>query len=341
MKRTSWSPAAWGLASVWGVAEAGLGGVMHGLKLPFTGLTVGGIAVAALIALAAHERGLYEGANGTGSRSTARLLEVTATVLLIKALASPHSPFTAYIAVAFQGGLAALLFRIVPSFSFAATAFAALAMAESATQKLLMLVLVYGHAFVDALDALSGYASGQIAATGLHLPLSSRTLLAIFLGVYVLWGLVLGWTVSRWPGRSQRLRDGLVADWEGAQVLAMGGGKRRRRGGRFTLLALLAAVLAAAGASWGELGRLVVRTVAITAVLLGVVGPAVRWAVERRAGAARRGLALQLMATFDEQRRRFQWAFQRARRLHPAWRVPLVGLEHWILLNLIHPPGAD
>jgi hypothetical protein len=313
---------------------------MHGLKLPFTGLTVGGVAVAVLIVLAAHERGLY-GTASLGKRSTRLLLEVTATILLIKALASPHSPVTAYVAVAFQGTAAALLFRIIPSFRWAAVLFAFIAMTESATQKLLMMVLVYGHAFLDALDALTGYASGQIAATGLQLPLSSSTLLGFFLALYAGWGVLLGVAVGRWPKRAHAVSAELAAEWRAAKVEEVATVGSRKHRGRWGVLLTLVIVLAAAGAGWGELGWLVVRTVAITGLLFWGVGPLVRWAVERRASAARRGLALQLIATFSEQRRRFQWAFLRARRQHPVWRVPLIGLEHWILLNLVLPPHAD
>lgn len=340
MSRMRWQPAIWGLASVWGVAEAGLGGVMHGLKLPFTGLTVGGVAVAVLIVLAAHERGLY-GSPTTDKRTTRLLLEVTGTILLIKALASPQSPVTAYVAVAFQGAMAALLFRIIPSFRWAALLFAFLAMVESATQKLLMMVLVYGHAFIDALDALTAYASGQIAATGLHLPLSSSLLLGVFLALYAGWGVLLGATVGGWPERAQTLGAELANEWRNAEIEELELPERRKRRGRWGVLIALVLVLTAAGAGWSELGWLVVRTVAITGVLFWGVGPLVRWAVERRASAARRGLALQLIGTFNEQRKRFQWAFLRARRMHPAWRIPLVGLEHWILLNLVLPPHAD
>jgi hypothetical protein len=341
MKHMKWHPAVWGLASVWGVTEAGLGGVMHGLKLPFTGLTVGGVATASLIALAAHERGLYT-PNATPQRSTQLLVEVTATVLLIKALVSPHSPVTAYIAVAFQGVLAAGLFRIVAPFRLAAVLFAALAMAESATQKLLMMVLVYGHAFLDALDALTAFAWGQIASAGIQPPVSSSSVLIAFLALYVGWGLLLGWTVGKWPARAQAIQGDLLADWaqRGAEVQGANEPRSKRRF-RWGTLAVVVAVLAAAGAGWNELTWLVVRTVAITALLFGVVGPAVRWGIARRASSARRGLALELIATFTEQRKRFTWAFRRARRLHPLWRVPLIGLEHWILLNLILPPHAD
>lgn len=335
MKRRELEPAVWGVASVWGVAEAGLGGVMHGLKLPFTGLTVGGVAATVLIVLAALERGLYH-PDRTPSRSTSTLLQVTATVLLIKALASPHSPITAYVAVGFQGLLAAALFRVVPSFRLAAFVFTALAMTESATQKLLMMWLVYGHAFFDALDSLTGYASGQIAALNLPLPLSSTTVLALFLGIYAGWGAILGWTVGRWPQRAHRLAPELLASWEDSPASAPTAAPRKRRH-RYLVLAVLLAILAAAGATWDELGWLLVRTIAITALLFGVVGPWTRRLIERRAGSERRNQALHLIASFDQQRRRFTWAFRSAQPHVPRWQLPLAGLERWVLLNLVAP----
>ena len=336
MNQRKLEPAVWGLASVWGVAEAGLGGVMHGLKLPFTGLTVGGVAATVLIVLAAHERGLYH-SEKRPTRNTSLLLKVTGTILLIKALASPHSPITAYVAVAFQGVLAAGLFRLIPSFRLAAFLFSLLAMMESATQKLLMLWLVYGHAFFEALDALTGYAKAQIAT--LPLPtLSTPTVLVLFLGIYAVWGALLGWTVGRWPSRASELSPSLLTDWEQHAPSQLPQAPHRKRPTRYLVLALLVAVLAAAGATWNDLGWLVLRPVAITALLFGVVGPWTRRLIERRAAPERRGQALDLIATFDEQRQRFAWAFRNARKTARPWRLPLAGLERWILLNLIAPP---
>jgi hypothetical protein len=336
MKQRALEPAVWGMASVWGVAEAGLGGVMHGLKLPFTGLTVGGVAATVLIVLAAFQRGLYH-RDRTPTRSTQLLLQVTATVLLIKALASPHSPITAYVAVSFQGLLAAALFRVIPSFRLAALLFAVLAMTESATQKLLMMWLVYGHAFFDALDALTGYASGQISALHLPSPISSSAVLSLFLGIYAGWGAVLGWTVGRWPDRAHRLAPELLANWHDAAADPAASTPRKRRP-RYLALAAILAVLAAAGATWNELGWLLVRTIAITAVLFGVIGPWTRRFIERRASAGRRNQALHLIASFDQQRRRFTWAFRSARPHVHRWQLPLAGLERWVLLNLVAPP---
>lgn len=336
MKQRALEPAVWGVASVWGVAEAGLGGVMHGLKLPFTGLTVGGVAAAVLIVLAAYERGLYH-RDRTPTRSTQLLLQVTATVLLIKALASPHSPITAYVAVSFQGLLAAALFRAIRSFRLAALLFAVLAMAESATQKLLMMWLVYGHAFFDALDALTGYASGQISALHLPFPISSSAILALFLGIYASWGAVLGWTVGRWPDRAHRLAPELLTNWQDVPADPTTTPPRKRRT-RYLALAAIVAVLAAAGATWNELGWLLVRTIAITALLFGVVGPWTRRFIERRASTERRSQALDLIASFEQQRRRFVWAFRSARPHVRRWQLPLAGLERWVLLNLVAPP---
>lgn len=339
MKEWQSKPAVWGLASVWGVAEAGLGGIMHGLKLPFTGLTVGGVAAAVLIALSAHERGLYH-PQQTGTRSTLLLLKVTGTVLLIKALASPHSPVTAYVAVAFQGLIATVLFRIIPSFRLAALAFSVLAMAESAAQKFLMLLLVYGHAFVDALDALTGYASGQIQALGWDVALDGTFLLALFIGVYVAWGAILGWTVGGWPSRAQFISTQIEEDWKrfGASMPIRPPQKKRFQ--KHLLLVSMLIILAVAGATASELGWLIARTIAITALLFGVLGPLTRKLLTNYASPEKTSQALGIISTFDEQRRRFVWAFQSARRHYPAWKVPLSGLERWMLLNIINPPHA-
>jgi hypothetical protein len=99
-------------------------------------------------------------------------------------------------------------------------------------------------------------------------------------------------------------------------------------------------ILAVAGATASELGWLIARTIAITALLFGVLGPLTRKLLTNYASPEKTSQALGIISTFDEQRRRFVWAFQSARRHYPAWKVPLSGLERWMLLNIINPPHA-
>ena len=129
------------LILVWAFAESGIGGILHALKLPLTGLLVGGIAIVC-IALTAY---------WSGDRRNS-VLEALLTVILVKLAVSPHSPWQAYIAVFFQGYLGYLLFRGRKQFAFRSLIFAILCMAESALQKLLMTWLIYGTDFLQALD---------------------------------------------------------------------------------------------------------------------------------------------------------------------------------------------
>src|SRR5688572_2381352 len=79
------------LIAVWALAEGTLGGILHGLHIPVTGLVVGSISVCclALLARVKQRRG--------------DLLKATMLVLTIKAMLSPHSPPAAYLAVFSQG----------------------------------------------------------------------------------------------------------------------------------------------------------------------------------------------------------------------------------------------
>lgn len=79
------------IIAIWGFSEAALGGILHALKIPLTGMFVGGAAVV-LITLLAHF-----------SQKKSIILNATVTVIIIKAVISPHSPLAAYFAVTLQG----------------------------------------------------------------------------------------------------------------------------------------------------------------------------------------------------------------------------------------------
>jgi hypothetical protein len=84
---------------LWALSESGLGGMMFALKIPFTGFFVGGFAVVMLGLIAHFSYSNYK-----------KTVEATVIVLLVKATVNPHLPPPAYLAVAFQGFSAALLF---------------------------------------------------------------------------------------------------------------------------------------------------------------------------------------------------------------------------------------
>src|SRR4051812_36078262 len=121
------------LTALWALSESGLGGIMHAMKIPFTGFFLGGFAVV-MISLVAHYT----------KNNMRQVLQATLLVMLVKVAVSPHSPWPAYIAVGFQGLAGALIYRMIPLYALAAPVFGFLALVESALQKFLLTTIIFG-----------------------------------------------------------------------------------------------------------------------------------------------------------------------------------------------------
>src|SRR5690349_19440211 len=87
------------LIALWAVCEAMLGGIIHGLKIPVSGLVIGSCAVTCISLI-----GWYYPVKGA-------ILKATLFVAICKMILSPQASFPAYIAVFFQGILGELLFH--------------------------------------------------------------------------------------------------------------------------------------------------------------------------------------------------------------------------------------
>src|SRR6476661_2396295 len=86
------------LIALWVICEALLGGIIHGFRIPISGLVVGSSAVICICLIAYHVP-----ARGA-------ILKATLIVAIFKMMLSPHSPLPAYFAVFFQGLLGELIF---------------------------------------------------------------------------------------------------------------------------------------------------------------------------------------------------------------------------------------
>ena len=128
------------LAALWVVCEAFAGGIMHASKIPFAGMMVSGLAVTCIIFI------------GHYIPSKTAILRATVVVAVFKMMLSPQAPPTAYIAVFFQGLLGQLLFYNKRPGRLTAVLFAVLSLAESALQRLLVLVIIFGNKFWHAVD---------------------------------------------------------------------------------------------------------------------------------------------------------------------------------------------
>ncbi|NLG35890.1 MAG: hypothetical protein GX548_11110 [Lentisphaerae bacterium] len=180
------------LTALWALNEAGLGGLIHALRVPFTGIVVGSTAVV-LITLIAY----------FAERRARAILKAMVIVLLIKAAASPHTPLPAYASVTFQGLAGAALFGGIPSVRLGGLLLGLLALWQGAVQKLLVMSILYGRSLWESVDAVGrwilgkmGAGAGEISPTGWFL--------FFYLGYYTVAGLATGWLAGVIPNEIAR-----------------------------------------------------------------------------------------------------------------------------------------
>ena len=260
------------LTALWALNEAGLGGLIHALRVPFTGIVVGSTAVV-LISLIAF----------FAERPAKALLKATVVVLLVKAAASPHTPLPAYASVAFQGLAGTTVFGLLPSIRLGALLLGLLALWQGAVQKLLVMSILYGRSLWESVDAvgrwilerMGGGASG-VSPTGWFL--------FFYLGYYTVAGLATGWLAGTIPAEIARGLNEPVAEEEGPAELIPGplvtGGRKRwwqrtpfKAG--LVLVALLAASvwLQPGSAGWAKGLRVVVRALTVLSVWMLIIRP--------------------------------------------------------------------
>ena len=260
------------LTALWALNEAGLGGLIHALRVPFTGVVVGSTAVV-LIALIAF----------FAERKAKAILKATVVVLLVKAAASPHTPLPAYVAVAFQGLAGALLFGTLPSLRLAALLLGLLALWQGAVQKLVVMSLLYGRSLWESVDAVGrwmlekmGGGPGDLSPTGWFL--------VFYLGYYTIAGLITGGLAGAIPGEIARALENPPPLLPGAPEMGLDlplvtSRKRWWRRAPFKVglvLALLWGMLMwlhPGPAGWVRGGRVFVRALLVLAVWIWAVRP--------------------------------------------------------------------
>jgi hypothetical protein len=174
------------LTALWAFVESGLGGFMHALHLPFTGIFLGGFSVVIISLIAHFEPKPYQ-----------KIIKATLIVMAVKASVNPMTPPTAYIAVGFQGLIGALIYSINHRSAFISMLFAILAILESAFQKLLVLTIIFGTAWYKAIDKFfeSILKSLSIDSDASY----AFSIVLIYLLIYGIWAILLGWWIHKIP----------------------------------------------------------------------------------------------------------------------------------------------
>jgi hypothetical protein len=184
------------LTALWAFTESGLGGIMHALQIPFTGLLVGGMAVIMISLIADISGHHYK-----------QVLKSALVVLIVKAMVSPYTPFPAYIAVSFQALLGYALFNIFRVNFFSIVLLSSIAMLESAIQKLLILTLFFGESLWKAMDSMIALLANQFGGIVSN---GSYWIVGIYLAIYIAGGFFIAWLAYRTIQRFKTEHDSFV-----------------------------------------------------------------------------------------------------------------------------------
>jgi nucleoside-triphosphatase THEP1 len=169
------------LIYLWAFAEAGLGGLLHLYHIPLTGLIVGGFSIIINVFLAKYSAGNYK-----------VLLQATLLVLSVKFMMSPQTPLGGYIAVAFQGLLAAFIFPVFKVNRLSIIIYSIIVMLESSLQKFLMVAVIFGKDFFETILSIISE-TFRIEKSSIDDVLMSFFLL--YIGLYIVWAIGIGlWT---------------------------------------------------------------------------------------------------------------------------------------------------
>jgi nucleoside-triphosphatase THEP1 len=203
------------LIALWVLCEAMLGGIIHGFRIPVSGLIVGSSAVICICLIA-----WYVPVRGT-------IIKATIIVAIFKMMLSPQAPPPAYIAVFFQGLSGELLFRNRKSFRLSCILFATLALLESGLQRILVLTIIYGNDLWTAINDFLNKLTKQKVSTNYSLWIG-----AVYVAVHLITGLLLGWWVSLLPKRIGQWSEGKkveIINTESQTVRMPGESKRKKR----------------------------------------------------------------------------------------------------------------
>lgn len=263
------------LTALWALSESGLGGMMFALKIPFTGFFVGGFAVI-MLGLIAH----------FSNNSYKQIIQSTIIVLIVKAVVSPHSPPPAYLAVAFQGFIAALIFSKISSHKTAAVLLGMISMAESAVQKIIILTILFGKKLWEAIDALFAQISKEFSVM-VHKEYS-LWLIGAYVILYIIWGAIIGRWSAGIPAYINKKKDAVLLSYNKLnknELLLKTSNKRNKKTKRIigfiTILIFIITIFLLTGANSKTVLFILARSIAALLLLYYVLKPTTIWLLQK------------------------------------------------------------
>jgi hypothetical protein len=261
------------LTALWAFSECSLGGIMHLFKIPFTGFFVGGFAVVLIGLISFYSNQNYK-----------TLTQATLLVLMVKAAVSPQSPPAAFFAVLFQGFIGAIIFSSLGFKLISTLLFGVIAMVESSLQLIINKTIFYGLNFWKAIDLLFNNILNEF---GLLLSQSfSLVLISMYVLLYAIWGLLLGYWCYFLPNKLSNKWAVISKEIESNISIELSSKKQNNFSLKWigilsTLLFVVVVLYVNGGKIWIGI-FLILRTIAIMALLYFVVAPLVIYYIKKK-----------------------------------------------------------
>ena len=327
------------LTALWALSESGLGGLLHAVKSPFSGIFLGGFAIFIVCCIAHFSKNKWKD-----------ITQATLLVLLVKAAASPHSPPTAYIAVAFQGLVGAALLSSLGKGPAASMTFGAVALLESALQKVLVTTLIFGVGIWEAIDSFMRQALRffQIENTSSF----SEWLIGAYLATYALVGLLVGYWAQKFIKQLKTAAPKTLAAYHQLVPNSSGEPPKKKKKKKWLqpllVLAFIVMVFLFQGAEKKAL-YILLRTVAALLLLQFLLRPLLVWLIQkwRKGQSKSQENALQAInASIVDIRHIVTPAYRLAKAESSGWRVFPQFVNNVVILSLyasepVHPVQTD
>lgn len=176
------------ITAIWAFSESAFGGILHALNVPFRGLFISAAAVLFITLIILF------------SKNSKEIFKSTIIVILIKALVSPHTPLTAYLAVSIQGLLGYLLFINKNFYRLSAMLLGILTLLFSAVQKLVVLTVLFGNTLWKSINIFIKQLSKEFFSIGLSSDINyGHILIWAYITIHIAAGVFVGFYAGLLP----------------------------------------------------------------------------------------------------------------------------------------------
>ncbi|MDX2128809.1 MAG: hypothetical protein SFU91_07215 [Chloroherpetonaceae bacterium] len=173
-----------GITGLWAFNEAGLGGVLHAFKIPFTGLWLSATSVLVLSLISYF------------SKLKSELISPSMVVFGVKLAVNPHASLGAYLALGFQSVSAYILKAIGKNHAIRTFVLSLLAHWFSALQRLITLTILFGEPFWNAVDL---FAENILKQFGIFNTQFSKLMISIYFSIYSMSAILVAIYAARLP----------------------------------------------------------------------------------------------------------------------------------------------